>query len=133
MQSLPSVSEETVAKTKFVTYDLESMVKPGERIDASGNKTQNLSIIAASIFMIKANKEEMIKSWYINDPFNYMDSKSLIRNFLNWVINYVSRYKINELTLYAHNAFSSNHPTLRQKGWVIKEKVVNFLLEIHLR
>jgi hypothetical protein len=28
-------------------------------------------------------------------------------------------------------SFSSNHPTLRQKGLVIKEKVVNFLLEIN--
>jgi hypothetical protein len=31
----------------------------------------------------------------------------------------------------ASRAFSSNHPTLRQKGLVIKEKVVNFLLEIN--
>jgi hypothetical protein len=30
-------------------------------------------------------------------------------------------------------SFSSNHPTLRMKGLVIKEKVVNFLLEINLQ
>jgi hypothetical protein len=103
MKSLNPVSPEIVFKNRWAAYDFETMSKPLEKLDSAGVPHQQLNIISAAFYTQMKSGKEWVKSFYINENDNYMDSKALMRNFARYVRGYTWESK-HDLFLFAHNA-----------------------------
>ena len=103
MKALKTVSMENVLKNKWAAYDFETMAKPLDKIDSAGLPHQQLNIVSAAFYTRMKDGKEWIKTFYINENENYMDSKALMRNFAKYVVAYTWRSR-HDLFLFAHNA-----------------------------